>query len=480
MEEFIQQRIGQTLGERWVLKSVLGVGGMAAVYAAADSAGNEAAVKILHPEIGMRRELRERFMREGVVANRIQHAGAVKVIEHGAVDETSVFLVMERLRGESLGERVSRDGSLPLPDLLDALDQTLDVLAVAHDAGIVHRDLKPDNLFITDTGAVKVLDFGLARVVESVPGDMRTRTGIAMGTLPYMAPEQALGKRSEVDARVDIFALGATAFRILTKRRIHEADSEAGMLIAMASRPAPPLRSVAEHVPENVAAIIDMALAFSRDARYPDARTMQEDVRAVQRAEKPPFASARWRVLDEVTRHELPAPMPASASATPAPAPATSAVATPPAPAPATSAVATPPAPAPAPLAVAAEPTPGMSLPAQPLQHAPAAQRQRSPGLLALVALLGCVLAALLWAVWPSSMPLPPDARTIGGAGSDVVRAMVAEGEPPREGATEASKPAREANKKRQENAREQQKKLEEISREKAKKAEHRREREKR
>ena len=122
-----------------------------------------------------------------------------------------------------------------------------------------------------------------------------------------------------------------------------------------------------------------------------------------------------------------------------------------------------------------------MSLPAQPLQHAPAAQRQRSPGLLALVALLGCLLlAALLWAVWPSSMPLPPDARTTGGAGSDVVRAMVAEGEPPREGATEASKPAREANKKRQENAREQQKKLEEISREKAKKAEHRREREKR
>ena len=453
MEEFIQQRIGQTLGERWVLKSVLGVGGMAAVYAAADSAGNEAAVKILHPEIGMRRELRERFMREGVVANRIQHAGAVKVLEHGAVDEASVFLVMERLHGESLGERVSRDGSLPLPDLLDALDQTLDVLAVAHDAGIVHRDLKPDNLFITDTGAVKVLDFGLARVVESVPGDMRTRTGIAMGTLPYMAPEQALGKRSEVDARVDIFALGATAFRILTKRRIHEADSEAGMLIAMASRPAPPLLSVAEHVPENVAAIIDMALAFSRDARYPDARTMQEDVRAVQRAEKPPFASSRRRVFDEVTRHELPAPMPASAT----------------------------PAPAPAPSAVAVEPTPGMSLPAQELQHAPAAQRQRSPGLLALVALLGCLLlAALLWAVWPSSMPLPPDARTTGGAGSDVVRAMVAEGEPPREGATEASKPAREANKKRQENAREQQKKLEEISREKAKKAEHRREREKR
>jgi eukaryotic-like serine/threonine-protein kinase len=478
MEEFVQQRIGETVGERWVLKSVLGVGGMAAVYAASDSAGNEAAVKILHPEIGLRKELRDRFMREGVVANRIQHPGAVKVLQHGAVDDTCVFLVMERLHGESLGERVARDRSLALPDLLDVLDQTLDVLAVAHSAGIVHRDLKPDNLFMTETGAVKVLDFGLARLLESTPGDVRTRTGIAMGTLPYMAPEQALGQRAEVDARVDIFALGATAFRILTKRRIHEADSEAGMLIAMASKAAPTLRSVAEHVPENVAAIVDVALAFNRDARYPDARTMQEDVRAVQRAEKPPFASARLRVLDEATRQDMPAPKLAQAAFIAAQGPASSA------------ATATTPHAAEVPSAAPAASTLHSKPPAQVLQpgSGAAGQRQRSLRLLAAAALGFLLLGALFWALWPRSDPGLPDATAANGPKSDVARPAAAEGAAPRElpsepskAAAEAGKAAAEATKKRQENAREQQKTLEELLRGKGKKgSERRRERDKR
>ncbi|MFZ5896697.1 MAG: protein kinase domain-containing protein [Myxococcota bacterium] len=306
MEEFVEKRLGQTVGGRWQLNSVLGVGGMAAVYAATEPLGSEAAVKILHPEIGIRPDLRDRFMREGYVANRIQHSGVVRVLEHGAVEDWSAFLVMERLQGESLGERVSREGTLPLPELLDILDQVLDVLAIAHDAGIVHRDLKPDNLFVCERGVIKVLDFGIARVTESAPDDVRTRTGMAMGTLPFMAPEQALGRRAEIDGRVDLFALGATAFRILTKRYIHQADSQAGMLVAIASQPAPPICSVATDVPENVAAVVDLALAFNRDARYPDARTMQTDVRALRRGDAPPFAVARRRTACEATRAALP------------------------------------------------------------------------------------------------------------------------------------------------------------------------------
>jgi eukaryotic-like serine/threonine-protein kinase len=478
MEEFIGQRIGQTVGERWVLKSVLGVGGMAAVYAATDSAGNEAAVKILHPEIGMRKELRDRFMREGTVANRIQHAGAVKVLEHGAVDDACVFLVMERLLGESLGERISRDGSLPLPDLLDVLDQTLDVLAVAHAAGIIHRDLKPDNLFMTDTGAVKVLDFGLARLLESTPGDVRTRTGIAMGTLPYMAPEQALGQRAEVDARVDIFALGATAFRILSKRRIHEADSEVGMLIAMASKAAPPLRSIADHVPENVAAIVDLALAFNRDARYPDARTMQEDVRAVLRAERPPFASARLRILDDATRQEMVAPKVAPASPVTRQPPPTAVMAAAPL--------------AQAALSTVAAPAPPSALPAaqEPQLGVGAGSRPASRRLLAAVAVGFVVLGALLWAAWPSSEALAPEPESTNRRDNEVVRAS-ANGEAPIAASPAAREPGKatrdptkaayEASKRPQEQAREQQKKSEETSREKVKKgAERRRDREKR
>ncbi len=310
MENYIQQRLGKTLGERWRLESVLGVGGMAAVYAARDAGGREVAVKVLHPEIGMRPEIRDRFMREGYVANMIQHPGAVSVLEHGAVDEWSVFLVMERLVGESLADRVTRLGTLPVPELLDVLDQVLDVLAVAHGAGIVHRDLKPDNLFVLTDGRIKVLDFGLARVMDGTPDDVRTRTGMAMGTLPYMAPEQALGKREEIDGRVDLFALGATAFRILARRRIHESDSEAGLLVAMATSPAPPLASVAPHVAEPLAAIVDLALAFNRDARYPDARSMQGDVRAVRAGQPPEFANGRRQTRDEPTRVGMAAPVP--------------------------------------------------------------------------------------------------------------------------------------------------------------------------
>ncbi len=308
MDEFVQQRVGQTIGQRWTLGSVLGVGGMAAVYAATDSSGGEVAIKVLHPEFARRAEVRDRFLREGYVANRIGHPAAVKVLEHGAVDDQCVFLVMERLKGESLGDRLERAGALPLPDLLELLDQVLDVLVVAHAAGIVHRDLKPDNLFISEDDTYKVLDFGVARVLEGAPDDVRTRTGMAIGTLPFMAPEQALGKRAEVDGRVDIFALGATAFSVLAKRYIHEVDSEAGLLVAMATKPAPPLGSVAPDVPEGVAAVVDLALAFDREARYPDARTMRADVQAVQRGESPPFASKRMQSRNQATSVGTPAP----------------------------------------------------------------------------------------------------------------------------------------------------------------------------
>ncbi len=416
---------------------------MAAVYAGTDASGLEAAVKILHPEIGMRTEIRDRFMREGYVANRVDHPGVVRVLEHGAIDDWSAFLVMERLHGESLGERVSRHGIPPTPELLDFLDQVLDVLAVAHAAGIVHRDLKPDNLFVTTAGTIKVLDFGIARVLDSAPNDVRTRTGMAMGTLPYMAPEQALGKRSEIDGRVDIFALGATAFRILAKRRIHEADSEAGLLVAMASSAAPPLRSVAPEVPEDVAAIVDLALAFNRDARYPDVRTMQADVRAVRAGGKPTFANARVRSRDEATRPELAAavlPINASAAAAPpgtptvvAPALGTPTVVAAPLGAP--TVVAAPfdaPTVVTAPLgtpAVVAASAAASGAPASAVIPSPNSAEQRSarPALLLLAGAGALLLGALLWLIWPSSAPTTAEANEAVAAAVDSGRAIAAE-----------------------------------------------------
>jgi hypothetical protein len=125
-----------------------------------------------------------------------------------------------------------------------------------------------------------------------------------VGSLPYMAPEQALGRHAEIDGRVDLFALGATLFRILSGRRIHEADSEGELLMAMASRPAPALLRLVPQLPPDVCSIIDLSLAFMRDARYPDARTMQSDVRAVRAGRRPSYALSRFSERDQKTRVE--------------------------------------------------------------------------------------------------------------------------------------------------------------------------------
>src|SRR6186713_1038459 len=276
---------------------------MATVYAGRSGSGAVAAIKILHPEMGLRRDVRERFLREGYVANHIGHPGVVQALEHGETGD-EVFLAMELLGGETLRARVKRHGQLPVGEVLDYADQILDVLALAHDKGVVHRDLKPDNLFVTSEGRIKILDFGLARVLDGVPSEHRTRTGVALGTLSYMAPEQALGRRAEIDGRVDIFALGATMFRVLTGKRVHEAESEAELLMAMASKPAPPLAAALPGIAPAVAGVVDLALAFSRDARYPDARTMQGDVRALRQGQPGPYASARLSSREEATRAE--------------------------------------------------------------------------------------------------------------------------------------------------------------------------------
>jgi hypothetical protein len=305
--EVAAARLGRVIGGRFRLERVLGIGGMAAVYQARDAAGGLHALKLLHPEMAARKEVRERFVREGSVSERIGHPGVVQTYP-AADGSEDAYLVMEMLNGETLRARVKRHGQLPLDEVLDYADQVLDALVAAHDKGIVHRDLKPDNLFVTTEGRIKILDFGLARLLDGVPGEHRTRTGVALGTLAYMAPEQALGRRAEIDGRVDVFALGATMFRILSGRRVHEAESEAELLMAMASRPAPPLASVARSLPEPVCAVVDLSLAFSREARYPDARTMLADVRALRAGGVPPYATTRLASRDEATRAEGPAP----------------------------------------------------------------------------------------------------------------------------------------------------------------------------
>jgi serine/threonine-protein kinase len=275
-----QDRVGMVLQEKWTLEAILGVGGMAAVYAATHRNGKRVAVKMLHAEFSHDDEVRTRFLREGYAANTIQHEGAVSVLDDDLAPDGSAFIVMELLEGETVERRWERRGGhLPVTEVLFIADQLLDVLTAAHDKSVVHRDIKPENLFITRAGGLKVLDFGIAKVFERQTRATSTRAGMIMGTPAFMAPEQARGRWEEVDARTDLWAVGATMFTLLTGRHVHEAESSQEQLIASATVPAPPLASVAPEVPPLVAAIVDRALAFDRANRWSDSPAMQKVVR---------------------------------------------------------------------------------------------------------------------------------------------------------------------------------------------------------
>jgi eukaryotic-like serine/threonine-protein kinase len=277
-----QSRVGSTLRGKWHLDALLGVGGMAAVYAATHRNGRRAALKILHAEVSLDRECRGRFLREGRAANTVGHEGAVKILDDDVTEDGSVFLVLELLEGESLEGRSQRTGGrLPETEVLWIADQLLDVLAAAHSRGIVHRDIKPDNVFLTTSGSLKVLDFGIARLREWTTARKATSDGGTMGTPAFMSPEQARGLWDEVDAQSDLFAVGATMFTLLTGRTVHDGRTQNEELLNAMTVPVRPLSSILPEVAGTVAQTVDTALAFEKAQRWRDARSMQE---AIQRA----------------------------------------------------------------------------------------------------------------------------------------------------------------------------------------------------
>jgi serine/threonine-protein kinase len=275
-----QARVGSTLNGKWRLDALLGIGGMAAVYAATHRNGNRAAVKVLHTELSVDAALVARFLREGYLANRVAHPGAVNVLDDARAEDGSSFLVMELLEGYSLERHTQGpETAMPLPTVLQVADQLLDVLAAAHAVGIVHRDIKPANLFLTRDGRLKVLDFGIARIAEPLLDGAVTQTGAAIGTPAYMPPEQARGRWAEVDARTDLWAVGASMLALVIGHRPRRAaTAQEDLLLAMTER-LPPASSLLPDLPDRVARVIDRSVAFARGHRFPDARSMQLELR---------------------------------------------------------------------------------------------------------------------------------------------------------------------------------------------------------
>lgn len=252
---------------------------MAAVYEAQHKNHSRVAVKILHRRLGLSVEQVARFQREGYAANRVGHPGIAEVYDDDIDEQGSAFLVMELLSGQSVAERATANGRLPAPEVLAIADDVLDVLSAAHDRGILHRDIKPENLFLTESGNLKVLDFGIARLADSEFSVSATEAGTVLGTPAFVPPEQARGLINSIDARTDIWAVGATMFTLLTGRYVHEAATPNEQLGLAMTASARSLAEVLPAAPAALVGVVDRALAYSPEARWPNARAMQEAVR---------------------------------------------------------------------------------------------------------------------------------------------------------------------------------------------------------
>lgn len=270
------ERVGSVVQGKWTLLALLGVGGSAAVYAAEHRNGRRAAIKLLHPRYVGHKSAQRRFLQEAYAANRVQHPSVVQVFDDGTDEHGNAFLVSELLEGRSLAEvqEQSTDQRLGPATSTRLVCAALEPLAAAHRKGIVHRDLKPGNLFLCENGSVKLLDFGIARMAEApISGSQQTATGAWLGTPAFVAPEQARARWSEVDARSDVWAMGATLFTLLTGEFVYRAETLNEQLGLAMTTPARSLASMGSFSP-GLVEVVDRALAFEKEERFADAAAL--------------------------------------------------------------------------------------------------------------------------------------------------------------------------------------------------------------
>lgn len=295
-EDLALEWVGRTLEDRWKLEALIGMGGVAAVYRARNLAsGNAAAVKILQPHHG-HESARVRFLREAKIANKVDSAAVLEVFDGGETDDGRPFLVTKLLEGETLEQaRIAAGGALPLPEVVAIGIHLLTVLEVAHAEGIVHRDLKPANLFRSRQGMVFVLDFGLARAFEEHDEESPVSSmNSPLGTLGFMAPEQAQGRWDLVGPKTDLFAVAATLLKLSTGLDLYDAPDAQQRFILSTSRPVTPLAQRQASLPAALCSALDRALSFAQRDRFEDAREFRRTLEDWQKevAGTPPRETA--------------------------------------------------------------------------------------------------------------------------------------------------------------------------------------------
>ncbi|MFE2309044.1 protein kinase [Streptomyces sp. NPDC059411] len=285
---------GSLAGGRYQLRDLLGEGGMASVYLAYDSAlDRQVAIKTLHSELGREASFRERFRREAQAVAKLSHTNIVSVFDTGegvvsfadpsAADGAVMpYIVMEYVEGQPLGSVLDADvrqyGAMPADKALKVTADVLAALESSHEMGLVHRDIKPGNVMMTRRGVVKVMDFGIARAMQSGVTSM-TQTGMVVGTPQYLSPEQALGRA--VDARSDLYSVGIMLFELLTGRVPFVADSALGMAYAHVQEEPVAPSSINRSVSPAMDALVARALKKNPNERFPTAAAMLDEVARV-------------------------------------------------------------------------------------------------------------------------------------------------------------------------------------------------------
>ncbi len=263
----------QVLAQRYRIQRLLGKGGMGAVYLADDEVlGELVALKVISSAFASdETAMIARFRREAASARKVSSPSVIRIHDLGEARPGLLYLSMEYFAGRTLSEVIQQRGIVPLKDVQDMLGQIVTGLEAAHAAGVVHRDLKPSNVLVGERGTIKIIDFGLATMGM---GEGLTATGAILGTPHYMAPEQVRGKA--IDARTDIYALGALTYHLVCGRPPFSGDNAIAIGFAHLSEPVVPPNTLRKDCPPNLSAAVVAALAKSPDERPSSARAFLE------------------------------------------------------------------------------------------------------------------------------------------------------------------------------------------------------------
>ena len=268
---------GAVLRQRYEILGVLGEGGMGAVYKASDQElGRIVALKVIRPELASKPDILQRFKQEILLASLVTDRNIIRIYDLGDAEGVK-FITMEYVEGEDLRTLLQRRGKLAPAEAVDIMEQVVSGLRAAHGKGIIHRDLKPGNIMRDSEGRVLVMDFGLAR---SLGGDGLTGTGMMLGTMEYMSPEQAMG--GDLDARSDIFTVGLILYELLSGKQPYRAESAVKSLLMRTQQRAIPVSEVDNNVPGVLSNIVSKCLEREPAHRYQSAGELLSDLAAWQ------------------------------------------------------------------------------------------------------------------------------------------------------------------------------------------------------